>query len=103
MTEVTRILDGIDRGEAEASDQLLPVVYDELRRLAAGMMEQEQPGNTRSLPRWFTGRTFGSYPRYHEQLTPLLLVPLGERCKPAVHETCQFRRLTVPVHLNIEY
>ena len=46
MTEVTRILSAIDRGEVKASEQLLPLVYDELRRLAAGMMAQERPGET---------------------------------------------------------
>ncbi len=46
MTDVTRILDAIDRGDARAADELLPVVYEELRRLAARHMSNERPGHT---------------------------------------------------------
>jgi RNA polymerase sigma factor (TIGR02999 family) len=46
MSEVTQLLEAITRGEAQASDQLLPLVYDELRRLAAGYLEQEKAGQT---------------------------------------------------------
>jgi RNA polymerase sigma factor (TIGR02999 family) len=46
MTDVTRILQAIDRGEGRAADELLPLVYDELRRLAGGRMKQERPGQT---------------------------------------------------------
>jgi RNA polymerase sigma factor (TIGR02999 family) len=46
MSEVTQLLDAITRGEAEASDQLLPLVYDELRRLAASYLNQEKTGQT---------------------------------------------------------
>jgi RNA polymerase sigma factor (TIGR02999 family) len=46
MSEVTQILDQIQRGEPHAADQLLPLVYDELRRLAAKRMAQERPGQT---------------------------------------------------------
>src|SRR5262249_48015511 len=46
MSEVTRILDRIQHGDADAADQLLPLVYDELRRLAAERMAQERPGQT---------------------------------------------------------
>jgi RNA polymerase sigma factor (TIGR02999 family) len=46
MTEVTRILNAIDQGDAQAAEQLLPLVYDELRRLAAQKMAQEKPGQT---------------------------------------------------------
>ncbi len=44
--EVTRLLDGIGRGDRMASDQLLPLVYDELRRLAGARMARENPGQT---------------------------------------------------------
>ncbi len=44
--EVTRILDAIGQGDGRASAQLLPLVYDELRRLAAERMAQEKPGQT---------------------------------------------------------
>jgi RNA polymerase sigma factor (TIGR02999 family) len=46
MNEVTRILDAIGQGDARAAAQLLPLVYDELRRLAAARMAQEKPGQT---------------------------------------------------------
>jgi RNA polymerase sigma factor (TIGR02999 family) len=46
MSEITRILSAIDQGDAQAAEQLLPLVYDELRRLAAEKMVQEQPGQT---------------------------------------------------------
>jgi len=46
MTEVTRILSQIEQGDPSAAEQLLPLVYDELRRLAAAKMAQEKPGQT---------------------------------------------------------
>jgi RNA polymerase sigma factor (TIGR02999 family) len=46
MSEVTRILSAIDQGDPQAAGQLLPLVYDELRRLAAAHMAQEKPGHT---------------------------------------------------------
>ena len=46
MSDVTRILDAIDQGDAKAADKLLPLVYEELRRLAAQKMSQELPGQT---------------------------------------------------------
>lgn len=46
MNEVTQLLDAVSRGEAQAAEQLLPLVYDELRRLAAGYLDQEKPGHT---------------------------------------------------------
>jgi RNA polymerase sigma factor (TIGR02999 family) len=46
MSEVTRILSAIDRGEPHAAEQLLPLVYDELRKLAAHRLAQEAPGQT---------------------------------------------------------
>ncbi|HEV3444879.1 MAG TPA: ECF-type sigma factor [Gemmataceae bacterium] len=46
MTEVTRILDAIDQGDPSAAEQLLPLVYDELRRLAAQRLAHEAPGQT---------------------------------------------------------
>jgi RNA polymerase sigma factor (TIGR02999 family) len=46
MSEVTQILDAIGRGDPRAADQLLPLVYEELRRLAAHKMAQETPGQT---------------------------------------------------------
>src|SRR5213592_4838628 len=46
MNEVTRILSAIEQGDSHAAEQLLPLVYDELRKLAAERMAQEQPGQT---------------------------------------------------------
>src|SRR4030081_3445015 len=46
MHEVTRILSAIEQGDAHAAEQLLPLVYDELRQLAAEKLAQERPGQT---------------------------------------------------------
>jgi RNA polymerase sigma factor (TIGR02999 family) len=46
MNEVTRILSGIEQGDPHAAEQLLPLVYDELRQLAAQRLAQEKPGQT---------------------------------------------------------
>jgi RNA polymerase sigma factor (TIGR02999 family) len=46
MTEVTRILSAIEQGDPRAAEQLLPLVYDELRKLAAQRLAQERPGQT---------------------------------------------------------
>src|SRR5262249_50064576 len=46
MSEVTRILSAIHEGDSQASDQLLPLVYEELRSLAAQRLAREKPGQT---------------------------------------------------------
>lgn len=46
MNDVTRILAALEQGDPHAADQLLPLVYDELRKLAASKMAQERPGQT---------------------------------------------------------
>jgi RNA polymerase sigma factor (TIGR02999 family) len=46
MSEVTRILNAIEQGDPHAAEQLLPLVYDELRRLAAQKLAHEKPGQT---------------------------------------------------------
>jgi RNA polymerase sigma factor (TIGR02999 family) len=46
MTDVTRILNAIERGDAKATDELLPLVYEELRLLAAQKLSRETPGQT---------------------------------------------------------
>src|SRR5262245_10076910 len=46
MTDVTRILSNIEQGDPSAAEQLLPLVYDELRKLAAAKLAQEKPGQT---------------------------------------------------------
>ncbi len=46
MSDVTRILSAIEHGDPHASEQLLPLVYNELRKLAAAKLTQEKPGQT---------------------------------------------------------
>jgi RNA polymerase sigma factor (TIGR02999 family) len=46
MTDVTQILSAIEHGDSEAADRLLPLVYDELRKLAAQKLANEKPGQT---------------------------------------------------------
>src|SRR5689334_23015198 len=46
MNEATRILSAIDQGDPHAAEQLLPMVYDELRKLAAQKLAHEKPGQT---------------------------------------------------------
>jgi len=46
MSDVTRILNAIEQGDARATDELLPLVYEELRILAAQKLSQEKPGQT---------------------------------------------------------
>ena len=69
MSDVTRILQAIDHGDPQASSRLLPLVYEELRRLARHKLAREAPGQTldatalvhpweyRSLPQSGTGPT----------------------------------------------
>ncbi len=46
MTDVTQILNAIEKGNAQAAAQLLPLVYEELRRLASQKLDRERPGHT---------------------------------------------------------
>jgi DNA-directed RNA polymerase specialized sigma subunit len=46
LSDVTRILTAIERGDVQAADELLPIVYEELRLLAAQMLSRERPGQT---------------------------------------------------------
>src|SRR5262245_25652458 len=46
MSDITRILSQIESGDSAAAEQLLPLVYDELRKLAAAKLAQEKPGQT---------------------------------------------------------
>ena len=46
MTDVTQILSQIESGDPSAAEQLLPLVYEELRKLAAAKLAQEKPGQT---------------------------------------------------------
>ena len=46
MSDVTKILSAIERGDQQAAEQLLPAVYQELRKLAAAKLSQQKPGQT---------------------------------------------------------
>ena len=46
MNDVTQILGQLESGDPSAAEQLLPLVYDELRKLAARKLEHEKPGQT---------------------------------------------------------
>lgn len=46
MNDITRILNSLEAGDPEAADRLIPIVYEELRKLAAMKMSQERPGQT---------------------------------------------------------
>lgn len=46
MSDVTRVLKSIEEGDSNAAEELLPLVYDELRRLAAAQLANEKPGQT---------------------------------------------------------
>jgi RNA polymerase sigma factor (TIGR02999 family) len=59
MSDVTRILSAIEQGDPHAASQLLPLVYDELRRLAAEKMAREKPGQTLQA----TALVHEAYPR----------------------------------------
>jgi DNA-binding GntR family transcriptional regulator len=50
MSDVTRILSRIEQGDGQAAEQLLPLVYEELRKLAAAKVAQEKPGQTLQGP-----------------------------------------------------
>jgi hypothetical protein len=46
MPDITEVLDAIERCNAQAAEQLMPLVYEELRRLAAAYLDQEKPEQT---------------------------------------------------------
>jgi len=66
MSDVTQILNQIESGDPKAADQLLPLVYDELRKLAAAKLAQEKPGQTLQA----TGLVHEAYIRLVDQTTP---------------------------------
>ena len=59
MSDVTRILDAAAQGDPHAAAELLPLVYDELRRLAAARLAHEHPGRRSTPRRWCTRRICG--------------------------------------------
>jgi len=66
MSDVTRILCAIERGDGRAAEQLLPLVYDELRKLAAVKLAREKPGQTLQA----TALVHEAYIRLVDQTTP---------------------------------
>jgi DNA-binding GntR family transcriptional regulator len=58
MSDVTRILEAVQQGDPRAAEELLPLVYDELRRLAAHKMANEAVGNLEDFWLW----PYGSKP-----------------------------------------
>ena len=60
MNDVTRILSAIEQGDPGAASQLLPLIYGELRKLAAQKLAREHPGRRWKPRRWSTRRTCGS-------------------------------------------
>src|SRR6266852_2969843 len=70
MSDVTRILSAMEQGDPQASEQLLPLVYQELRRLAGEKMAQEKPGQTlqpTALVHLLARGLRRGYPRPHER------------------------------------
>jgi RNA polymerase sigma factor (TIGR02999 family) len=70
MNDLTRILSDIEAGDSHAAEQLLPLVYEELRKLAAGKMAHEKPG-----------QTLEATALVHEAYLRLVLNPRGEAAK----------------------
>src|SRR6478609_9680579 len=66
MSDVTHILSQIESGDLSASEQLLPLIYDELRKLAAAKLAQEQPGQTLQA----TALVHEAFVRLVDQSTP---------------------------------
>ena len=66
MSDVTQILGQIESGDSQAAEKLLPLVYDELRKLAAQKMAQEKPGQTLQA----TALVHEAYIRLVDQKTP---------------------------------
>ena len=66
MSDVTRILSAIEQGDPTAAEQLLPLVYDELRKLAAAKLAHEKPGQTLQA----TALVHEAYIRLVDQTTP---------------------------------
>src|SRR5881397_618171 len=72
MTKVTRIISAIEQGDPHAAEKLLPLVYDELRKLAAKKLAHEKPG-----------QTLDATALVHEAYLRLVVPPRGE-CQPPV-------------------
>jgi hypothetical protein len=67
MSDVTHILSAIEQGDPHAAKQLLPLVYDELRKLAAQKLAQEKPGQTLQATALVHGRRLRAGPRHQRR------------------------------------
>ena len=78
MSDVTRILSQIESGDPSAAERLVPLVYHELRQLAAAKLAQEKPGQTLDA----TGLVHEAYLRLRETVlrVPQSLPAGGSRC-----------------------
>ncbi len=88
MSDVTRILAGIESGDLAAAEQLLPLVYDELRKLAAARLAHEQPGQTLQA----TALVHEAYLR--------LVGPVGDRKQGTGNSESQHNLSPVPCSLS---
>ena len=77
MTEVTRILSAIEHGDPHAAEQLLPLVYDELRKLASQNLAQEAPGQTLQATALGLKQAFVNQPVEVAALRPELAAVIG--------------------------
>jgi hypothetical protein len=80
MTDVTRILSAIDKGDPHAAEQLMPLVYDELRRLAAQSLLRKSPVNRSTRPRWFMRHTCTWWATNSSPIAAISSPPLPKRC-----------------------
>jgi plasmid stabilization system protein ParE len=87
MTDVTQILSQIEDGNPSAAEQLLPLVYDELRKLAAAKLANEKPGQTLQATAlvhkaWLRLVADDSPKAIDEQLTDRAIAAAEEQCDP---------------------
>jgi hypothetical protein len=89
MSEVTRILTAIEQGDPHAAEQLLPLVYEELRKLAAQKLAQEKPGQTLQA----TALVHEAYMRLVEAATAMMLAQksIAEACSAPARVTSAAR------------
>ena len=110
MLDVTRLLQAIERGDGSAAEKLLPLVYQDLRRLAALRMAREAPGHSFAVePPHDAGvalaktasSTVETPPGYRWVSRPWRTLPNGRRAYAALHGEGAFRSLApVSSHLR---
>src|ERR1700676_3825715 len=95
MSDVTRILFAIEQGDARAAEQLLPLVYEELRRLAAQKLAQEKPGQTlqaTALVHEAYLRLVGSEPEAHWNSRGHFIAAAAEAMRRILVETARRKK-----------